>query len=727
MELERDTVRIELSFRSRMTCGLVFLLFSLFCSLFSGFSLLLDWLMRDRLISFFAAANDFLLLRVRMMRWCGLLPSFFVCFGFVFGQELVAHRGASADAPENTLAAFKLAWEQGADAIEGDFYLSADDEIVCIHDKDTERTAPEQPVLKISESTLDQLKQLDVGAWKDGRFKGERIPTIEEVFAVVPEGKKILIEIKCGPEIVPHLKARLAASSLEDDQVLIICFNAEVVRAVREAMPHYKVNWLTSYRQVPNTNLWFPDADYVVKQLNESKATGLGTQGRTQVVNAAFCEEVTRAGFELHVWTVNDPKDAAYFSNLKFDSITTDRPRFIRESLSKDDSPTTSLQSKPAYRLEREVVQNGYDGKRCWVHARAGVVRHPNDQSVSRLVLTSQLLDVKGSDTFSAISSSASEDMGESWSGLRAQEGFARWKVGQDMEETICDFTPTWHAASGCLLGTGQSVRYRDGKVMKVRPRYTAYSIYDPTADSWCPPKRLEMPDATRFSNCGAGSVQRFDEPDGTILLPVYFKSPEASDYSVTVCRCSFDGTEMRYLSHGDELTVSGGRGLYEPSVTKVNGRFFLTLRNDHTGYVCSSEDGLHYTKPIPWLFDNGESLGNYNTQQHWVDHAGKLYLVYTRRGAGNDHVFRNRAPLFMGEVDPMTLRVRRSTEQVIVPERGARLGNFGVLKIDDSTTWVVVSEWMQTWRQASVVMPVDNPYGSDNSIYIAKIKWNVP
>jgi hypothetical protein len=107
------------------------------------------------------------------------------------------------------------------------------------------------------------------------------------------------------------------------------------------------------------------------------------------------------------------------------------------------------------------------------------------------------------------------------------------------------------------------------------------------------------------------------------------------------------------------------------------------------------------------------------------VDHDGQLYLVYTRRGADNDHVFRNRAPLFMAEVDPVSMRVRRATERVIVPERGARLGNFGVLKIDDNTTWVVVSEWMQTWRQSSVVMPVDNPYGSDNSIYIAKIKWN--
>src|SRR5689334_354029 len=112
----------------------------------------------------------------------------------VQAQLVVAHRGASHEAPENTLAAFRLAWEQGADAIEGDFYLTRDREIVCIHDDNTKRTSGED--LSVAASTLAQLRRLDVGRWKDPKWKGERIPTLTEVLATIPAGKRIFIEIK---------------------------------------------------------------------------------------------------------------------------------------------------------------------------------------------------------------------------------------------------------------------------------------------------------------------------------------------------------------------------------------------------------------------------------------------------------------------------------------------------------------------------------------------------
>ena len=93
--------------------------------------------------------------------------SFFACVLALYAEPLVvAHRGASRDAPENTLAAFKLAWEQGADAIEGDFLLTKDNKIVCIHDKSTGRLADRKLIVK--ESTLSQLRELDVGLGKGG-------------------------------------------------------------------------------------------------------------------------------------------------------------------------------------------------------------------------------------------------------------------------------------------------------------------------------------------------------------------------------------------------------------------------------------------------------------------------------------------------------------------------------------------------------------------------------
>ncbi len=157
-----------------------------------------------------------------------------------FGQFIVAHRGASHEAPENTLAAFRLAWVRGADAVEGDFYLTSDGKIVCIHDKTTKRVAPDQPELTVAKSTLEQLRQMDVGHWKDAKFAGEQIPTLEEVLAIVPQRKRIFVEIKCGPEIVPELRKQLAASGLTNEQIVIIAFDRTVTQACRQSMPRYK-------------------------------------------------------------------------------------------------------------------------------------------------------------------------------------------------------------------------------------------------------------------------------------------------------------------------------------------------------------------------------------------------------------------------------------------------------------------------------------------------------
>src|SRR5262245_4724666 len=113
------------------------------------------------------------------------LQSFFVLLTFVSmlsaapKVEIVAHRGASYDAPENTLASLKLAWEQKADASEFDVFLSKDGKIVVIHDADTKRTAGVDK--KVVSQTLDELRALDVGSWKNAKFKGEKIPTLDEM------------------------------------------------------------------------------------------------------------------------------------------------------------------------------------------------------------------------------------------------------------------------------------------------------------------------------------------------------------------------------------------------------------------------------------------------------------------------------------------------------------------------------------------------------------------
>jgi len=123
--------------------------------------------------------------------------------------DIIGHRGASHDAPENTLAAFKLGWEQGADAVELDIWLTKDGKIVCLHDADTKRTTG--VLKKVAESTLDELRTLDAGTWKDAKWRGEKLPTLTEALAAIPAGKRLVIEIKAGVEILPELARDLKA------------------------------------------------------------------------------------------------------------------------------------------------------------------------------------------------------------------------------------------------------------------------------------------------------------------------------------------------------------------------------------------------------------------------------------------------------------------------------------------------------------------------------------
>lgn len=406
------------------------------------------------------------------------------------------------------------------------------------------------------------------------------------------------------------------------------------------------------------------------------------------------------------------------------------------------------------FTLELSTICSGFGGQQCWVHPRAAAIPQEHldsalqnkgaDKSEPRIVLTTQPLDLAGSDVFYRLHQMAGPARGFTGSNSRPTpiDAFKRQTYTPDAETnlcrldqtqaahtreilqagdvtTVCDFVPKWHRSSEMVLGIGQTVWYRDNRVMKRRPRGIAYAALSPATMEWSDWRVVELPLTAEFLDAGAGSAQRVDLPGGDILLPIYFRKPGSPTYSVTVCRLRFDGHVLHYIAHGSQLTLPTGRGLYEPSLTHFAGKYYLTMRNDQSSYVCTSEDGLHFVEPTQWRFDDGESLGSYNTQQHWVRGPGELYLVYTRRGAENDHVFRHRAPLFMSRVDTAALSVVRDSEQIVVPERGARLGNFGVVDVSAEETWITVAEWMQPDGVEE--------YGSDNSIFAAKIHWDAP
>jgi glycerophosphoryl diester phosphodiesterase len=240
--------------------------------------------------------------------------------------QIVAHRGASRDAPENTIPAFRLAWEQGADAIEGDFHLTEDGAIVCIHDGNTKKVADQNLVVR--ESSLAELKALDVGASFGADFKGTTIPTIAEVFATMPPGKTIYVEIKSGPEIIPALLDEIERSGLATEQVVVISFERAVIQAVKASAPQFKAFWLCSFRK-NDAGRVRPKLEFVLSTLAEMDADGLSANFK---IPEAFVAAVQEKGFDWHVWTVNDSTTAKRMQAWGARSITTDVPGLLRRS-----------------------------------------------------------------------------------------------------------------------------------------------------------------------------------------------------------------------------------------------------------------------------------------------------------------------------------------------------------------------------------------------------------
>lgn len=242
--------------------------------------------------------------------------------------EIVAHRGFSERAPENTVAAFNLAWEHDSDACELDLYLTKDGEIAILHDADTKRTTGVAKIVK--DSTLAELQALDAGSWKAKGYKGEKIPTLAESLKTMPVGKKrFFLEIKCGPEVVPVLAKQLKTWRLRGAQLCIIAFDRQVAQESKKALPWMKVYRLSSEKTKDKKPV------DLTQLIADTKADGLDglDLGMKWAWNEALVKQVKDAGLELYVWTVNKPADVKRFAALGVDGITTDDPVMVRAAL----------------------------------------------------------------------------------------------------------------------------------------------------------------------------------------------------------------------------------------------------------------------------------------------------------------------------------------------------------------------------------------------------------
>jgi len=240
----------------------------------------------------------------------------------LLGQpEIIAHRGASYLAPENTVAAAKLAWQLGADAVEVDIHLSKDNRVMVIHDKDTKRTCSGKKNLTIKDSPSTLLRDLDAGVWKDEKYKGEKIPFLEEIIETVPEGKTLVVEIKCGSEVLPHLK-RAVALSEKANQIVFISFGWDTILDTKKEFPENRCYWLSAIKVG------------LKKKMEKAVDNNLdGVNLRHNIIDENIMAHSKSLNLEMLTWTVDEPDEARRLINLGVKGITTNRPKWLNEQL----------------------------------------------------------------------------------------------------------------------------------------------------------------------------------------------------------------------------------------------------------------------------------------------------------------------------------------------------------------------------------------------------------
>ena len=222
---------------------------------------------------------------------------------------VIAHRGASADAPENTLAAFELAINEGADWIELDVQETREGEIVVIHDSDLKKIGGSG--LKVFESSLAELQSVDIGSWKDPSFSDQRIPTLQQVLALCKNRINIVIELKYyGQE--KRLEERVAdlveAAGMQD-QIVVMSLSYPGIKKMKSIRPDWEVGLLASVAIGDITQL---EADFFA--VNATFA------------NRAFIKHIHKRNRKVLVWTVNDPISMSAMMSKGVDGIITDKP-----------------------------------------------------------------------------------------------------------------------------------------------------------------------------------------------------------------------------------------------------------------------------------------------------------------------------------------------------------------------------------------------------------------
>ena len=254
------------------------------------------------------------------------------------GPRLVAHRGASGYAPENTLAAADVAHELDTEWVETDVQQTADGELVLLHDTtlsrttDVEEVFPDRAPWNVSDFTAEEIAQLDAGSWFGPEFAGEPVPTLGDYLDLLEEnGQSLLLEIK-SPELYPGIEEDIVAELREEgwlrgrpgDRLVVQSFNADSVRTVHELVPRVVTGFLgtPALADVPEYAEFVDQINPRYRDLTAEYVAGI------QAVRGAHGRPL-----EVYSWTINDAATATTVAGLGVDGIITDFPDRVRAGL----------------------------------------------------------------------------------------------------------------------------------------------------------------------------------------------------------------------------------------------------------------------------------------------------------------------------------------------------------------------------------------------------------
>ena len=282
---------------------------------------------------------------------------------------LIAHRGASAEAPENTVPAVRKAWKRRSDGVEIDIHLTRDNRLAVIHDADTGRVA--RVSLPVERSSLAQLQAIDVGRWKRKRYVGRRVPSFAQASRVIPAEKWLFAELKSGPRIAPFALRELASAARVGDRTMVCSFKLDTIGAVRDEAQRQGVDglqlgWILGVADVEA--LREPSEREMLFWRAETAGASWLSMHTSKVVDAALVASARASGFRVAVWTVDKESEASRLVRVGVDAIITNDPKKVgphvhaaREASSSPRGPSVDVvptrAAVPAWMGDEEVAE----------------------------------------------------------------------------------------------------------------------------------------------------------------------------------------------------------------------------------------------------------------------------------------------------------------------------------------------------------------------------------